>query len=676
MKKVENIELDESNVDFNNAFESVNKTDKFVYLTGKAGTGKTTFLKFLKQVTEKNTVILAPTGVAAINAGGQTIHSFFQIPFGPFVLDDKRLRTKKEVGELDETTIYSTFRYREDKRKIIEKLELLIIDEVSMVRCDTLDVIDRILRVYRKKPYLPFGGIQVLLIGDTFQLPPIADFEQWEILKSYYESPFFFSSRVVVENKPLHIELKKIYRQKEQDFIDILNKIRVNQISDVELDKLNEKFNPIFESKNSDGHIILSTTNLQVNQTNSTKLEQLPSELKIFEGVIEGVFPKDGRGQYILPTEQNLHLKVGAQVMILKNDTGEIKSYYNGKIGKIDSLNENRIIVEFPDSSKVQIEKSSWTNIQYSWNIEKRKIEEKIIGTFIQYPLRLAWAITVHKSQGLTFEKVYADLGSAFEDGQVYVALSRCSSYGGLVLKTKIPRSRIRTNSKVIEFAKTETPATLIVQELNSGKADFHYKKVREYISSLKFEKALESFIQALKFRNDIESDLFKKYFLTTIKKYSTYKSKFLKSNSDLKLSIDKIELLDNNLLSVEIENTELKSKIQSQNDAVGLLLKKIKEFERQIEINENLIVELKSALGEFEKSEKKHLQSIDRYKLNIKELHGALGEFEKSEKKHLQSIDRYRLNIKELQDIVLSKDREIERLEDLKWYEKLLGKQ
>ena len=672
MKKVENIELDESNVDFNNAFDSVNKTDKFVYLTGKAGTGKTTFLKFLKQVTEKNTVILAPTGVAAINAGGQTIHSFFQIPFGPFVLDDKRLRTKKEVGELDETTIYSTFRYREDKRKIIEKLELLIIDEVSMVRCDTLDVIDRILRVYRKKPFLPFGGIQVLLIGDTFQLPPIADFEQWEILRNYYESPFFFSSRVVVENKPLHIELKKIYRQKEQDFIDILNKIRVNQISDSELDKLNEKFNPIFESKNSDGHIILSTTNLQVNETNSTKLAHLPSELKIFEGVIEGIFPKDGRGQYVLPTEQNLQLKVGAQVMILKNDTGEIKSYYNGKIGKIDSLNENRIIVEFPDNSKVQIEKSSWTNIQYSWNKEKRKIEEKIIGTFKQYPLRLAWAITVHKSQGLTFEKVYADLGSAFEDGQVYVALSRCSSYGGLVLKTKIPRSRIRTNSKVIEFAKTETPATLIVQELNSGKADFYYKKVRENLGFMNFENAYDNFVNALKYRNDIESELFKKYFLVTLRKFSSFKFKLTKANSELEVVQEQKEYLNGLLSNYESKNSELQKKVEEQNDSVRLLLNKIKQLEKQIDIKEEDIVELK---GEFEKSERKHLQSIDRFKLNIKELQSDLGEFEKSERKHLQSIDRFKLNIKELQDVVSSKDREIERLEDLKWYEKLMGK-
>lgn len=504
---IDNITLDETNVEFNYASDFVKHTDRLVYLTGKAGTGKTTFLKYLKETTNKNVVILAPTGVAAINAGGQTIHSFFQIPFGPFVINDKRLRTSKDFGETDETTIYSTFRYREDKRIILEKLELLVIDEISMVRCDTLDVIDRVLKVFRKKPHLPFGGVQVILIGDTFQLPPIADFEQWKILKDFYQSPFFFSSKIVIENQPIYIELKKIYRQKEQEFIDLLNKIRVNQITDVELSELNQKYNPTFSANGTNNHIILSTTNAQVNQTNTTKLDELKNELKVFAGEIIGTFPKDSRENYVLPTELNLHLKVGAQVMTLKNSTG----YFNGKIGKISSLDNNKIIVEFANQQKAQIEKASWNNVKYTWNKEKKKIEEEIIGTFTQYPLRLAWAITVHKSQGLTFENVYADLGSAFEDGQVYVALSRCTSYNGLVLKSQIPRSKIKASSKVIEFAKTETPSTLIVQELNSGKADFYYKKVREEITVLNFSEAYDNFIKAIKFRNDIETDLFRK---------------------------------------------------------------------------------------------------------------------------------------------------------------------
>lgn len=643
---IDNIELDETNVEFNYASDFVKHTDRLVYLTGKAGTGKTTFLKYLRETTTKNTVILAPTGVAAINAGGQTIHSFFQLPFGPFVLNDKRLRTSKDLGDLDDTTIYSTFRYREDKRIILEQLELLIIDEISMVRCDTLDVIDRVLRVFRKKPHLPFGGVQVILIGDTFQLPPIADFEQWEILKDYYQSPFFFSSKVVIDNKPIYIELKKIYRQKEQEFIDLLNKIRVNQISDLELNNLNKKYNPTFSSNGLNNHIILSTTNAQVNQTNATKLDELTTELKIFEGEITGIFPKDSRGNYVLPTEQNLHLKVGAQVMILKNDAGEFKRYFNGKIGKVASLDDNRIIIEFSDQSKVQIEKASWNNIQYTWNTEKRKIEEKVVGTFTQYPLRLAWAITVHKSQGLTFERVFADLGSAFEDGQVYVALSRCTSFSGLVLKTQIPRTKIRTNQKVIEFAKTETPNTLIVQELNSGKADFYYKKVREEIASLNFRDAFENFTQAIKFRNDIETESFKKYFLVTASKLASFKEKYSNSLKRLEETTQENISLRNSISDLETETSNQQTKINEQNKAIKLLLDKTKELEKQtVKLNSDI-----STLATEKASAEKTIQQYQK------------------------TVQGNNTTISKLETTIKNNEQEIERLRNLKWYQKLFG--
>lgn len=643
---IDNIELDETNVEFNYASDFVKHTDRLVYLTGKAGTGKTTFLKYLRETTTKNTVILAPTGVAAINAGGQTIHSFFQLPFGPFVLNDKRLRTSKDLGDLDDITIYSTFRYREDKRIILEQLELLIIDEISMVRCDTLDVIDRVLRVFRKKPLLPFGGVQVILIGDTFQLPPIADFEQWEILKDYYQSPFFFSSKVVTDNRPIYIELKKIYRQKEQEFIDLLNKIRVNQISDLELNNLNKKYNPTFSSNGLNNHIILSTTNAQVNQTNATKLDELTTELKIFEGEITGIFPKDSRGNYVLPTEQNLHLKVGAQVMILKNDAGEFKRYFNGKIGKVASLDENRIIVEFSDQSKVQIEKASWNNIQYTWNAEKRKIEEKVVGTFTQYPLRLAWAITVHKSQGLTFERVFADLGSAFEDGQVYVALSRCTSFSGLVLKTQIPRTKIRTNQKVIEFAKTETPNTLIVQELNSGKADYYYKKVREEISSLNFRDAFENFTKAIKFRNDIETESFKKYFVVTASKLGSFKLKLSNALEKLEVTTNENISLENSIADLETEKSSHQTKINEQNKAIKLLLDKTKELEKQNEKQKSEITTL----------------TIDKQNAEI------------SIQQNQKTIQGHRKTISELEATTKQNEQEINRLRNLKWHQKLFG--
>lgn len=624
---IDNITLDETNEEFKSALEFVSHTDKTVYLTGKAGTGKTTFLKYLREITSKKTIILAHTGVASINAGGQTINSFFQLPFGPFVLNDKRLRIRKNLGDTDDTTIFSTFKYREDKKNIIEQLELLIIDEISMVRCDTLDVIDRILRVFRKKPYLPFGGVQVILIGDTFQLPPIAKFEQWEILKHYYESPFFFSSKVFKENKPIYIEFKKIYRQKEQEFIDLLNKIRTNQINEIELNELNKKYNPLFSSSSLDNHIILSTTNNEVNQTNATKLEELGTITKTFQGELTGVFPKDSKGDFVLPTEQNLQLKVGAQVMILKNDTGELKKYFNGKIGKVESLEENKIIVQFSDESKVQIEKATWNNIQYSWNKEAEKIQEKIVGTFIQYPLRLAWAITVHKSQGLTFENVYADLGTAFEDGQVYVALSRCTSLNGLVLKSKISRDKITTNKKVLEFAKTETPHTLIVEELISGKADYFYRKANDEIKALNFREAYNNFSKAIKFRNDIESDAFKKYFIVTASKLASYKLKHENEHQAFDKILEVYKVSKSSLLNLENEHSVLKIKIDEQNKIIKLLLDneneaniKLKKLEDKIneltiidpkyilENNRNLVIEI------FERNPKFFIKLISKY--------------------------------------------------------------
>jgi hypothetical protein len=696
MATIDNIELDENNIEFNYATQFVKETDKLVYLTGKAGTGKTTFLKSLKSNTSKNTVILAPTGVAAINADGQTINSFFHLPFGPFVINDKRLRTSKELGDLDNTTIYSTFKYRNDKKIIIEQLELLIIDEISMVRCDTLDVIDKILRVFRKKPFLPFGGVQVILIGDTFQLPPVRKFDEWEILKNYYESPFFFSSKVYNESEPIYIELKKIYRQKEQDFIDLLNNIRVNQINELELNDLNKKYNPTFSNNGIDNHIILSTSNAQVTQTNATKLDELKSETTIFEGEVTGTFPKDSKGTFVLPTEQNLHLKIGAQVMILKNDSGGIKRYFNGKIGKISSLEDNKIFVKFPDEDPIQIEKTSWNNIQYIWNKEKRKIEETTIGTFTQYPLRLAWAITVHKSQGLTFDRVYADLGAAFEDGQVYVALSRCTSMSGLVLKSQIPRNRIRTNNKVIEFAKTETPSTLIVQELNSGKADYFYRRIRDDIKTLNFNEAYNNFIKALKFRNDIETEIFKKYFVTTANKFVSYKSKQELLFTDYQEVKSEEKEIKAKLLIIENQNIEFKNKIEEQNRGLKILLEKTRDYEKLVENELNKTKKLNDEIVQLKTENEKYKSENLTYKTEIQHLENKKNELKKiKETKVLEisllnkeniklenkicNFENEIIGLKTKQNILEDTNRkneiEIERQKNLKWYQKLIGK-
>lgn len=637
---VDNIELDKNNVEFNNAAEFVRHTDKLVYLTGKAGTGKTTFLKYIKDTTDKNTVILAPTGVAAINAGGVTIHSFFQIPFGPFVPDDSRLRTNA-TGSENKETIFTTFRYREDKREIIENLELLIIDEISMVRADMLDVIDRILRVFRRKPYLPFGGVQVILIGDTFQLPPIADNDQWAILSQFYKTPFFFSSKVIEQNTPLYIELKKIYRQNEQEFIDLLNRVRVNQVSQTDFRTLNSKYNPTF-SGNGNDYIILATHNKIVNETNLTRLNQLETELFTFEANVTGDFPDRHK-----PTDHFLKLKVGAQIMFIKNDTGEFKRYFNGKIGKIKELEESSITVTFDDESEVEVERAVWNNIQYTYNKEKRKVEEEIIGTFEQFPIRLAWAITVHKSQGLTFEKVIADLGRAFAPGQVYVALSRCTSFSGLQLKTQLNQYAIKTDPKVLEFAQNETPGTLITEQLNTGKADFYYKKAREEFGKGNIKSSLDFFKRALKFRNDIDTDNFERFIVTQGARLLSFRKKFKTSLAKQARLEEEIFEVKETIENYSQENAEKTQKIKDQNSSIELLLNKTREFESE---TERLKKELKQLENELSDSK---IYS-NRLETKLRKTESELTDKEKE-----NQADKA----------------EIKRLRNLKWYDKLFGK-
>ena len=444
--------IDVSNSIFRKAVAFVRDTEENLFLTGKAGTGKTTFLKYIKTQTAKQCAIVAPTGVAAINAGGETIHSFLQLPFGPFVPGNAGGFGRQGEHTQDKHSLLANLRLRETKLKLIRKLELLIIDEVSMVRCDLLDSMDLVLRHVRKKWTQPFGGVQMVFIGDLFQLPPVAREEDWDILRNYYSSPYFFDAKVLVQDPPLYIELKKIYRQKEQGFIDILNRIRSGQVKPQDIDTLNERFDPL--PQKDAGYIILCTHNHIADSINQQALEKLDAQVHKFTGAISGEFNTKN-----LPAEEILQLKKGAQVMFLKNDLQTPRRYYNGRIATVAQVGTAGIWVTFSDepaAEQLLVEKETWKNMRYTLNTQSGNIEEEESGSFTQYPLRLAWAITVHKSQGLTLQKAVVDLNQSFASGQVYVALSRCTSIEGLVLRSKLSASNVIVDDRVIEFSRSE----------------------------------------------------------------------------------------------------------------------------------------------------------------------------------------------------------------------------
>ena len=402
-------------------------TDAHIFLTGKAGTGKTTFLKSLPAKTHKRMVVVAPTGVAAINAGGQTIHSFFQLPFGPQLPEG----AQDPTGRIKETFSLQFQRFTRTKLKIMRTLDLLVIDEISMVRADVLDAVDAVLRRARRSSK-PFGGVQLLMIGDVHQLAPVAKPDEWELLAPYYKTTYFFGSRVLQKTEYLCVELDHIYRQHDTDFITLLNKVRDNRMDAECVQLLNSRYLPNFRP--TEGYITLTTHNYQADDLNQRRLAEIKSKSMMFKAVIEGVFP-----QSLYPCKEELELKIGAQVMFVRNDPNPEKAYYNGKIGRLTGCDEENGELEVTcGDERIAVTPVRWPNLEYTLNEETQAIEEKEIGSFTQIPLRLAWAVTIHKSQGLTFDKLVVDARQAFAHGQVYVALSRCTSLEGLVLKTKL----------------------------------------------------------------------------------------------------------------------------------------------------------------------------------------------------------------------------------------------
>ena len=470
------------------AFDFVQYTNRSIFLTGKAGTGKTTFLHNLKNKSPKRMVVVAPTGVAAINAGGVTIHSFFQMPFGPYITEElQNLHNQTNISS--HSSISTQKKFNREKIHLIKSLDLLVIDEISMVRADMLDGIDEVLRKYKDRSK-PFGGAQLLMIGDLHQLSPVIKDDEWNILKNFYDTVYFFSSKALQKTQPISIELNFIFRQSDEYFINILNKIRHKTIDSETLTELNQRYIPNFSPSDKEGYITLTTHNAKALEINQSQLKKINNKSYSFRASVNDDF-----SEYLYPTEFNLELKKEAQVMFVKNDSSHEKLYYNGKIGKITKIEDDTIFVKCnADEAEIAVGRVEWENVKYSLDTETKEIKEKVVGSFTQFPLKLAWAITIHKSQGLTFEKAVIDANASFAHGQVYVALSRCKNIEGLVLSSPITMNSIKTDNTIADFSKDINNNPPGEKELTESKIKFQQSLLHELFDFKKIQNSFNYF--------------------------------------------------------------------------------------------------------------------------------------------------------------------------------------